>query len=468
MTSNCPRRTRSIGLILALYTAAAGARAHAQAPEAPPLTLGSTVAQALDRYPAIAEARARATAAEEGVAVARTAYLPRLDLLWQENRASTNNLFGLLLPQPIIPAISGPVLGTTTFDSVWGSAGGMLASWEPVDFGQRRAAVDVAQAQTRVAAAQTAVTRLSVATAAADAYIAAVASRQAVRAAEANVDRLAVFAKSVHALVDNELRPGAEGSRADAELAAARTQLAQARQTQALAQAALADAIGAPATLVALDAAMPDPPADSPAASPSYEKHPAAVVETEAIAAAEARQRVADRSALPHVSLQASLFGRGSGAKVNSTTFDGSGAWLQVSNWALGASVTYPALEVFGARARSRVEAANVAAEQARYAQTIQNLKTQDARARALVAAAREIAVNTPVQLAAARETETRARARYQAGLAAVTEVADAQRLLAQAETDDAISRLAVWRALLAQATLAGDLDPFLASAGRQ
>jgi hypothetical protein len=38
----------------------------------------------LKNYPAIKESRARAQAAEEGVAVARTAYLPRLDMLWQE------------------------------------------------------------------------------------------------------------------------------------------------------------------------------------------------------------------------------------------------------------------------------------------------------------------------------------------------------------------------------------------------
>jgi outer membrane protein len=43
-----------------------------------------------------------------------------------------------------------------------------------------------------------------------------------------------------------------------------------------------------------------------------------------------------------------------------------------------------------------------------------------------------------------------------------VTEVAEAQRLLAQAEADDAVARLGVWRALLAASQAAGDLMPFL------
>src|SRR5713101_370809 len=123
--------------------------AAAQSPGSGPLTLNDAIQLALKNYPAIKESRARAQAAEEGVGVARTAYLPRLDIMWQENRATTNNLFGLLLPPSVVPAISGPVLGTRTLgDSVWGSAAGVLLSWEAVDFGQRRASVDVARAQT--------------------------------------------------------------------------------------------------------------------------------------------------------------------------------------------------------------------------------------------------------------------------------------------------------------------------------
>ena len=45
-------------------------------------------------------------------------------VLWQQNRATRNNIFGLLLPQGIVPPISGPVLGTQSSDSVWGSAVG--------------------------------------------------------------------------------------------------------------------------------------------------------------------------------------------------------------------------------------------------------------------------------------------------------------------------------------------------------
>src|SRR5215471_4931205 len=114
------------------------APAAAQGGGSGPLLLNDVLQLALKNYPAIKESRAHAQAAEEGVGVARTAYLPRLDMMYQENRATTNNVFGLLLPPSTLPTISGPVLGTRSLaDSVWGSAAGVLLSWEVVDFGLR-------------------------------------------------------------------------------------------------------------------------------------------------------------------------------------------------------------------------------------------------------------------------------------------------------------------------------------------
>ncbi len=435
----------------------------AQEPPAQPVTLNAAVDLALKNYPAIRASQARAAAARAGVDVARTAYLPRLDFLWQENRATRNNIFGLLLPQPIIPSISGPVLGTKSYTSTWGSAGGSLLSWELFDFGFRKANVDVARATEEQANAGVEVTQLDVVTAAADALLSVVAFQETVRAAQANVDRLEVFGKSVHTLVDNQLRPGADASRADAELAAARNQLILAQQNAEISRVTLAEALGLGGLPVN---AEPGPLLELPPVTSvpvfKFETHPLARAQAAAVEIVRARERALDRSYFPRFNFQSAYYGRGTGAKLNGQLEGDEGLLPQVPNWAAGMTVTFPAFEIFGIRARRRVEANNETAEQARYEQTIQSLKAQDARVRALVDAARRIAENTPIQLKAAQEAETRAGARYEAGLAAVTEVAEAQRLLAQAETDDAVARLSVWRALLAAGKAQGDLKPFL------
>ena len=85
--------------------------ASAQTAPAQPLTLLDAVELARKNYPSGKEIRARAEAAEQGIGLARTSYLPRLDLLWQGNRATRNNVFGLLLPQGVVAPISGPEPG---------------------------------------------------------------------------------------------------------------------------------------------------------------------------------------------------------------------------------------------------------------------------------------------------------------------------------------------------------------------
>jgi outer membrane protein len=435
--------------------------AQTEAPQA--LTLLDALDLARKNYPSLKEVRARAGAATENVGVARTSYLPRLDLLWQGNRATRNNVFGLLLPQSIVPPISGPVLGTTSYDSVWGTAAGVLLSWQALDFGFRRANVEVARAQASQATAQTALTELDISAAAADAFLSVLASDESVRAARANVDRLTTFAESVRTLVRNQLRPGADESRADAEVAIAKNQLSQAVQTSTFARAALADAIGMAGTTVTLDpgrlARLPSMPLD---AKSDVASHPAVRAASAAIETAEARERAVARTYAPRVDLQTAFSGRGTGAEVPGQPLRGDGLSLRVPNWAVGVTVSFPVFEFFAVEARKRVETQNELAERAHHEQVLQTVTTQRARAQALVTAAMEIAQNTPIELKAATDAESRARARYSSGLTTVTEVADAQRLLAQAEADAAIARLGMWRAFLAMTQAVGDLTPFL------
>ena len=91
----------------------------------------------------------------------------------------------------------------------------------------------------------------------------------------------------------------------------------------------------------------------------------------------------------------------------------------------------------------------------------------QECSLRPLVAAVFWGSQNSPVELDAARTAEQQATARYKSGLGNIVEVAEAERLLTQAEIDDALARLSVWRALLGVAAAEGDLQPFLASAGK-
>src|SRR5207248_163771 len=254
------------------------------------------------KYPAVRATLEQASAAAAAVNLARNAFLPHADFGAQLNRATHNNVFGLLFPQGgIFPGISGPVLGTNSLANVWGSAVGALGSWEPFDFGLRRANIGVAEAARDRSQAQVAVTRLQVETAAADAYLSVLAAQQTVLAARAGVERARVLREVVRALVNNQLRPGAEASRTDAELALAETQLIRAEQAVEVGRAALAQVLGVAAgELQIQQGRFLDPAPDSGAlAAANAGAHPLAVSQHAAVAEVQAREKALDRSGYP-------------------------------------------------------------------------------------------------------------------------------------------------------------------------
>jgi outer membrane protein len=125
--------------------------------------------------------------------------------------------------------------------------------------------------------------------------------------------------------------------------------------------------------------------------------------------------------------------------------------------------VSFPILDLPALRAREAAQSSTIRSQAARSEQIAVDLKAQWNRAVATLNGARRIAVNTPVQVSSARAAVQQAMARYQSGLANIDEVAEAQRLLTQAEIDDVLARLSVWRGLLGIATAAGDIQPFVA-----
>lgn len=452
-----------LGMIL-LGEAIGSAQSSVKPPENP-LTLDQAVDFALANYPAVRASMERALASKQGVSLSRTTYLPRTDLLWQSNRATRNNIFGLYLPQSVVPPISGPVLASTSDRGVWGSMAGVLLSWEPFDFGYRGANVDVAKAAQGRASAELSLTKLDVAGAVGDAFLRLAAAQQQIKAAEADVDRRQVLATSVHALVKEELRPGADGSRADAELAAAKIQLIRSQQVERESEATLSELLGVSGSKVTINAdSLLAAPATSYTSQSALASHPAAQIANSTLFETKAREKVLSKSYYPRFNLQGSFSGRGSGANTDGTFGTGTdGLDLMRHNWAVGLSATFSVLDFPSLHFKKQIEQSNERAQRADYDKVFQNLTAQEEQANAAYDSAVLISQNTPVELEAARLGETQATARYQAALASIIEVAEAQRLLLQAETEDNLARLTVWRAMLGQALSQGNLDPFLA-----
>ncbi len=431
-----------------------------------------TISEAVERarkFPSVEASEEQVNAAAAGIRIARTNYLPSVNALGQVNRATRNNVFGLLLPQTVIPNISGPVLGTDNSSTVWGSAAGVLVSWEPFDFGRRHALVESAIAAQHRAELTTKRTQFDLETATAAAFLTLLASQQTVRAAESAVDRAQVLIRSVKASVDARLRPGADLSRADTELDAAETQLLQAEQSVSVAKAALAEYTGMSIkTIDAAPAGLLQLPPDFKTTSPDLVNNPAAKEQAAVMQESEARLRALQRTYRPTFDLQASAYARGTGALTNGATL---GTWKGLGpnyfNVAAGFTINFPLLALPSIRAQQAQESAIGRSASATYRQVLADTQAQLDAAEATFEQARRVADETPKEVADARTGFAQSNAQYRAGLATIVAVAEAQRLLTQAEIDDSLAKLAVWRALMQIQIAQGDISVFLAQASR-
>lgn len=463
--SNRERRLlRGAACLIALFLPIREMRGQSQQTPQQTFTLEQAVEYALQNYPAVRASMEQVSAARAQITLARTSYLPQLSGLYQDSRATQNQVDGIWLPTPFNAAVEGPVQPSSG-QSYWGSQAAALFSWEPFDFGLRPSVVGLARSAQDKSNADLAVTRLQVATAVGNFFLNVVASEQAVKAAQANVDRWQTVNQSVHVLVDNNLRPGADASRADSQLAIAKTQLYQAQQAEQVNLATLASLMGTAGSGIRLDTGklLDLPPVISlPSVAPGT--NPVAQDQMAVVRQTQAQEKVLEKTDYPRFFLQAEGFARGSEVPNNGSIV---GNWNGLApargNWIAGLTITFPNVFDFKALgAEKQMAKATENSQQALYNKAIQDVTGQVQVALAQLKGAEQVAQETPIELSAAQATEVQSRARYQASLATIVEVADAEGLLAQAQIDDAVARLNVWRALFGMAFAQGNLQPFL------
>jgi outer membrane protein len=434
---------------------------HAQTREATTYTLEAAVAEALATHPRLAESRANQRAAESRVDEAQDQLWPAVGVSGEINRSTGNTPPGAFYPAPGFVPTSGAPRAKSLDSGFWQTGASLWAAWDALSLSRQAAAIDVALAGRTQAKATTDANRLKVAYQAADAFLLLLEANEATRAVSANVQRAQVLVTATKPLVIQNLRPGVDEARAEAELANAETQLARAEQTREARRAELAESIGHAGTRVeAVLGSLADSvdrlaiPAERQLAN-----HPLVVEAAAATSRAAESRRLIDVEYLPRLDLVAALWMRGSGLYGSPAD----GVVPDIANWAAGAIVTWSILDIPAIQARARAAQAEYAAAISRRDEAVLSVSGQLARAKAVVEGAMRVAQQTPAALASARAAERQALARYQSGLAPVVDVADAQRVLLQTEIDDAVARLEVRRALLLFSRASGDLGPFLA-----
>lgn len=425
--------------------------------DVPTVDIKAAMVKAAKQHPLARERQADVREADARADVERARYLPDLELFAQVDRTTTNTSNGVLFPEPGIPVLSGSP-GRTFDAGTWGSAAGVTASWDVLGYRRWNAQISAADRAEVVARDDADLTKLDVSFHAGDRFILVVEHVEAVKAARAGVERAKVFVDVVQAAVQQNLRPGADLSRAKAELSLAETALIHEESAAQVSLANFEEAYGSKWAVpipVAGKLLTTVPTLDINLQPLFNIRRRAAEREVDA---AKARKDVVATGTQPRLALVGSLWARGGN---DPGGIGADGLVPDVPNWTAAIVFTWPLLANKLVSPQLRAEEARVVHAQSQLDEVNLSNVVRSERASSVMDAAFRIAKKTPVTLAAARDAEAQAVARYQAKLATADDVAQSQRLLQQAEIDDSVARLEAWRGLLGYAYAAGDLSLF-------
>ncbi|MCL4781581.1 MAG: TolC family protein [Bryobacterales bacterium] len=426
-------------------------------------SLREAVEEAWRKYPSVEAANAALRQAGSQIEAARDEYLPNAGIHLQLNHATRNNVLGATLPNQTLLPVSGFAATGPSARGVFGTAAGALLTWTAYDFGTRRAKVALAEAGRDESRARLDLVRYQLADEVADAWFRASAAAWAEEAAKASVARWKTAYDSTNVLVKTGLRPGADASRLRAELIRAETDALSAEERTQLALVEVARYLTTPEKRIELDADWVRKTAAALPEDGNAIPHPLLGLRRASIATLTADTVLTQREWLPKIALFSAISGRGSGARPNGEFRDGAaGLYPDTGNWAVGVGLTMDLFDLKRVRARKELREHRVEEARARETETSVALRTLIERARLSLATARAIQAKMPETLSAAQELLSRSEVRYRTGLGTITELAEAQRLLEQAEVDDALAKVGVWRAAYGLAAARGDLAAFL------
>ncbi len=433
------------------------------------VTLRESVELSLRNFPSIQQKFFKLRAAKANVSLAKMQYLPNINADIQYSGVTPNRVASVVMNNvsgfDTVPVDSGPSVQRQSFKPVVNNLQGLNLNWLMVDFGLRRANDDFARADARTARADVSLTKLDVAFATADSFFHAAAAKQAIIARKASLDRMEAAQLRVKTLVAQGLRPGVDAAELDYEVSKAKIALIKAEKDFRMGLVDLAEKMG----ITTQDLDIVSDPIIRPPMEDTVDverqmdlsSHPLARFKLAEKDRWRAKQLVLDKAYRPHMWLNSSVWGRGSGDNTNPIRPVLGGAMPQVFNYMIGASVSFPFMEYFPLRAQKDMARSNELAAKADYDQAMLLLEKKDANSRILLQQSRKVADETPKLVEAAKVKEINLMKRYSVGLTNVVSLAIAEENLASAEVENAIAQIEVWRSILALGYAQGDLQNF-------
>ncbi len=428
------------------------------------LILQDAIRIAENNYPSIQAKTASAKAAASNIKLQRQDLIPALDVNLQGNTATLNNTYGLMYPQNIVLPISGPVQNGNLYRPVWGSAAGVLLSWQPITFGERNAKINLGKAALDEANNDLANAIFNHDLLVIGGWLNYLTALAIVQTQQMNVDRTLSIYAAVKSLTNSGLRPGVDSFIVKGEISKANILLNTAAGDAATYKIALAELLGTLDTsfVVSPQNVLTQLPIN-PSSADSLTNHPVLKLYQSKIDIANNQLAVIKHEYRPKLSFFTSSFARGSGANIDGgNDYSLKGLSFSKYNYAIGATLSFPILQFFPNRTKSEIQQYNISSLRSRMTEQQLILKQAEATTAVYIQTAIKNYAESKTQLMAAEEAYKEMNVRYKTGLTTLPELFQIQYELAKAADEEAIALITIWKSYLYYTQATGNINFFL------
>jgi len=426
------------------------------------VSLNDALLLAQKNYPLLKSKQFETDAARRNVGLAKNTLIPSLDLSYQANLATHNNITGMLNPSGIFP-ISGPPSPDNKYQPVFGSAAGLAINWQAITFGQRDAQIALASAEVNQKEADSQMEIFRHLVNVTNTYLDVALAKQLIVVTEKNISRVEVALTQSRTLTNKGLRPGVDTALFQSELSKSRIDLLHARETFDKQKIILSQLLAVGGAIDTRDSIFFDRfPQTATVDSSDYSKHPLIRYPQSLADYSKAKENLIRRSYLPKLNVWSTAYARGSGIKYDGTINAADGLGFSRFNYGIGFQIAYPLLKFADKSLQIQQQGLITQSIEQKLQESQLILDKQTQISRVTYANALKIAAETSKQLAAAQYAFKAMQIRYNTGLVNFTDLIQAQYNLLKAETDSKQSYWYVWKASLNKALAQGDIEIFL------
>lgn len=412
-------------------------------------------------YPALKAKMLEAESSRQNIRLAKSTLIPSLDLSYQFNYSTYNNITGMFYPTDLLP-ISGPPSTGNNYSGVIGSAGSVYMNWQPITFGKRTAQVNLAKAGANVKTfdleREVFVHQLKLA----GAYLDLLVENEMVAVYRENLERSNFNLELSRTLTISGMRPGVDTALFSSEVSGARIQLLNAQNAASTMAIIVSQLIGSDSIKILPDTLFFHQLPVGSNTDANHSNHPFYKQLLSEMDFEKKKQKTIGFDAVPKLGFWGIAYGRGSGAGYSSSEEASQGFRFSRYNYGTGLQLTLPILHLPEVLMRTKQQSYLVKAADEKVKQADLDLRKEQEIADTVFSNALKEVKEASVQQISAGYAFDAMQSRYKAGLSNYADFIQAQYNLVRSETELKKAYWMTWKALLNKAEAQGDLKLFM------